>query len=95
MSRSYGSPVATSTCEIERLVGDGEMFMQTSVAVARVINMRGSVRRAGSRILQRRQRPAELGPDEMLAIIRRGVVVRQALGLFAGKQRGLCDVFTR
>jgi hypothetical protein len=71
------------------------MFMQTSVAVARVINMRGSVRRAGSRILQRRQRPAELGPDEMLAIIRRGVVVRQALGLFAGKQRGLCDVFTR
>jgi HAE1 family hydrophobic/amphiphilic exporter-1 len=48
-----------------------------------------------SGISQRRQRPDDFGLDEMLAIIRRRVAIRQALGLFAGEQGGACDILAR
>lgn len=59
------------------------------------VNFNGADQPARSGTVQRRQRPADLGLNQMLAIIRRGVMVRQALSLFAGERCGRCDVFSR
>jgi len=48
-----------------------------------------------SSITQRRQCPGDLGLDEMLAIIRRRVTVRQTFCLFAASNAAICDVLAR